>query len=434
MAPGSGELKAGDLIQDTYEVISQLGEGGMGATYKGRNIATGHAVAIKVMTPEFSRNSKAEALFKRESSLLRTVQNEAVIRYETTLKDAEGRFYLVMEYVEGKPLSHYISRGARLAPEDVLKLGKRLAGGIAALHKFNIIHRDIAPDNIMVPDDDIMGAKLIDFGLASDTVGTEKSIIGDSFAGKFSYSAPEQLGLFGAKVTPATDVYALGLVLMKIAGLSVPGEGMGAAALDARRNDLKIVDKKVPAELARVLEAMLRADPADRPADISAIFASGVSASAAAEPVAEPAKRGIALPLALGGIASAALAAGIWFFFIRSDLPTTGASITQAETANEALAADDPLASMIALIDKGGSDNLNAAFGALMAYGNDKANADTDRRKAYVMVAQMYDPDTYDATRSPFPGPNATAARRFYQRAADLGSDDAVAALERLGE
>ncbi|MEM9269137.1 MAG: serine/threonine-protein kinase, partial [Pseudomonadota bacterium] len=194
-------LSPGDVIQNTYRIDKLLGEGGMGATFAGQNIATDHPVAIKVMTPEFARNKKALELFRRESSLLRTVQNEAVIRYETTLQDGEGRLFLVMEYIDGHPLSYYISKGARLEGEDVLKLGRRLASGLAAIHKLGIVHRDVAPDNILVPQNDVQMATLIDFGLASDTVGSEKSIIGDTMAGKFSYMAPEQLGLFGGKVT-----------------------------------------------------------------------------------------------------------------------------------------------------------------------------------------------------------------------------------------
>lgn len=209
-------LRPGSVVQDSYRIERLLGEGGMAATFAATNLATGHPVALKVMSPAFSANRKAVELFRRESTLLRSVRNDAVIGYETTLMDAEGRLFLIMEFVDGKPLSDYVRKGLRLKPQDVLALGARLAGGLAAIHALGIVHRDIAPDNILIPHDDITEAKLIDFGLASDTVGTDQSIIGDSFAGKLSYCAPEQLGLYGNKARPATDAYALGLKPLSI--------------------------------------------------------------------------------------------------------------------------------------------------------------------------------------------------------------------------
>lgn len=186
-------LKPGTIIQDTYKITRLMGEGGMGATFAGRNLATDHDVAIKVISTAFSDNKRAVDLFRREANLLRTIQHEAVVRYETTLQDKEGRLFLVMELLDGAPLSDYVQKGARLGSEDVLRLGRRLAAGLDAIAAVGMVHRDIAPDNIFVPGGDIQSAKLIDFGLASNTVGTEKSILGDDFAGKFSYCAPEQL-------------------------------------------------------------------------------------------------------------------------------------------------------------------------------------------------------------------------------------------------
>ena len=127
-------LKPGDIIQDSYRIDALLGEGGMGATFRGTNLATGDVVAIKVMTADFARVPQSVDLFKREARLLRTVRSDAVIRYETILQDKQGRLFLIMEFVAGRPLSHYIERGARLSPRDVLKLGIRLADGLAAIH------------------------------------------------------------------------------------------------------------------------------------------------------------------------------------------------------------------------------------------------------------------------------------------------------------
>ncbi len=443
-------IRPGSVIQHTYEVTALLGEGGMGATFSGVNMATNHEVAIKVITAEFARNKKAADLFRREANLMRTIQSDAVVGYETTMMDESGQLYLVMEYIKGKPLSHFLEKGARLAEIDVLKLGRRLSEGLTAIHKFGIVHRDISPDNVMIPDDDILGAKLIDFGVASDTVGTEKSIIGDSFAGKISYAAPEQLGIGTGKVSPATDLYSLGLVLIRVAGLQVPGAGHGmAAAIDARRVDQDISDGRIGTPLAQVLRQLLKVDPAERPTNPVAEFDAALAALAKTalpppktdtdafndDPVHEDTgsagtKSGV---IAAAVLLLAALGGVGWFFMTQNAAPT-GVAMDNAEGARAALASEDPLAEINALIDRGGEDNLNVAFGALLAMSRNEEESDRMRAEASFAVAQMYDPATYDRARSPFPAANANSARRFYQQALELGHNGAQTALDRIGD
>lgn len=434
-------LGPGSIVQDTYRIESLLGEGGMGATFRATNMATGHPVAVKVMTPNFASNRQAVELFRRESTHLRSVQNDAVIRYETTLLDREGRLFLVMEFVDGKPLKHYIARGARLASQDVLALGLRVAQGLAAIHALGIVHRDIAPDNIMIPNEVVTKAKLIDFGLASDTVGTDKSIIGTGFAGKLDYCAPEQFGLFGNKIGPATDRYALGLVLMKVAGLPVPGEGKGMAAVEDRRLDVKIASDKVSPGLRRVLETLLRADPAQRGADLVALFEAAIAAEnnaggrrQAPEKIEAKGGDGAAgrsgLILAAAAVVVAALGAGGWYF-VTVAKPAVS---TEVEAARATLSADDPLRAVADQIAAGGTENLNAALAALIAYARDEARPAANRAQAAMMIARMYDPETHDVARSPFPEPNTAAARRYYEQAAKLGADEAAEALGRLAQ
>ncbi|MEM7472700.1 MAG: serine/threonine-protein kinase [Pseudomonadota bacterium] len=442
-ASGVFGIKPGDVIQNTYKVEKMLGEGGMGATFKGHNMTTDHDVAIKVMIPSFAKDERAVSLFKRESSLLRTVQSDAVIRYETTLQDAEGRLFLVMEYLPGRPLADYLKRGARLGSKDVLKLARRLAGGLDAIHKLNIVHRDIAPDNILVPEEDILKAKLIDFGLASDTAGTEKSILGDSVAGKFSYMAPEQLGLFGAKATPATDIYALGLVLMQVAGLSVPGAGKGIGAIEARRENLSLAGADISAPLKLLLENMLKADPGDRVRDLSAAIKRALDTPDDVDVTTPPGPSGggktgggekskMPMLIAAGVVALAVIGGGV--FFMTKDQPGDGSSINTTSDSKALLKEPDAVDKAIALVDQGGRENLEIALGALMKLGNDDAAEADTRIRALIEVAKMYDPQTYDPQRSPFAQANKSAARRMYQKAADLGSADAQNAVARLGE
>lgn len=438
-------LKPGSVLQDTYEIKSLLGEGGMGATFRGLNRASGHEVAIKVMTPSFAKNKKAVDLFRREANLLRTVRSDAVVRFETSMLDKDGRLFLVMEFVPGHPLAHYLKKGARLSSDDVLKLGLRLSQGLEAIHKLGIVHRDVAPDNVMISHEDINQAKFIDFGLASDSVGTDKSIIGDSFAGKLRYCAPEQLGLFGNEVSAATDAYALGLVLMRTSGLKLPGEGKGFAAVEDRKTDVKITDPKVEPGLKWALEQLLKANPKDRPTDLPSLFRQALSGGTkkASSAGAAPAKQSNAAPEASGGsklpliaaavVGLAMIAGGAWYVLNGAGGPSVEVN-ESVEIAQDAVAADNPLTAARDLLAAGGSQNLDAALGALIAISNDQELPQQDRADANILIAEMYDPKTHSTVTSPFPRPDPSAARRYYQRAVDLGSDPAREALNRLGE
>ncbi len=438
-------LKPGSVLQDTYEIKSLLGEGGMGATFRGLNRASGHEVAIKVMTPSFAKNKKAVDLFRREANLLRTVRSDAVVRFETSMLDKDGRLFLVMEFVPGHPLAHYLKKGARLSSDDVLKLGLRLSQGLEAIHKLGIVHRDVAPDNVMISHEDINQAKFIDFGLASDSVGTDKSIIGDSFAGKLRYCAPEQLGLFGNEVSAATDAYALGLVLMRTSGLKLPGEGKGFAAVEDRKTDVKITDPKVEPGLKWALEQLLKANPKDRPTDLPGLFRKALSggakksASAGAAPEKQPAATPEAsgsskLPLVAAAVVGlAVIVGGAWYVLNGAGGPSAEVN-ESVGIAQDAVAADNPLTAARDLLAAGGSQNLDAALGALIAISNDQELPQQDRADANILIAEMYDPKTHSTVTSPFPRPDPSAARRYYQRAADLGSDPARDALNRLGE
>lgn len=436
-------LKPGDIVQDTYRVDHLLGQGGMGATFAGHNLASEHGVAIKVISAQFAENKKAADLFKREANLLRSLQHDAIVRYETILQDKQGRLFLVMELLEGQPLSHYFSKGARLSPIDTLKLGRRLASGLDALAAVGTVHRDISPDNIFVPDGEIQKAKLIDFGLASQTVGSEQSILGDTFAGKFSYSAPEQLGQFDAEVSPRTDAYALGLVLMKAAGLEVPGEGKGLAAGAARRTDIEVPRDKIGHALAELLASLLRLDPAERPNPLTPAFEralagvgqdmprSDVTQAAVAGAAAKP--KGKGAMIAGAGIAAIAIIGAV-VFFLRPQPVLEGPSTQQGAQGETFLQADDAFSEIRAAIDQGDSDSLNAAFGALLALGRDEAEPAADRIRALIMGAEMLDPQTFDTATSPFDAPDASFARRLYDLAAGLGSAEAQAAAARLEE
>ena len=266
-------LAAGTRLNGIFEIDRPIASGGMGEVYQGHVIETGDPVAIKVMRTDLVDNATALALFRKEASALHNLHHEAIVRYYVFSSDPGiGRHYLAMEFVDGQPLSVLLQRGP-LGFEAVLVLQQRLAAGLNAAHQPPpIIHRDLSPDNVLIPSGDLAKAKIIDFGIARSTRTGDGTIIGGGFAGKYNYVSPEQLGLFGGDVTPKSDIYSLGLVLAEcLTGRPIDMGGTQLEVLEKRRTipDLRAIDRR----LRPLLEKMLQPNPADRPDSMAAVAA-----------------------------------------------------------------------------------------------------------------------------------------------------------------
>lgn len=426
------QISIGSLIQSTYRIDSVLGEGGMGTTYLATHIALNHKVAVKVIGAELSRNSKALSLFKREAHLMRGLTldkaSDALVRIETLLSDSHGNHFLIMEYVTGEPLSHYVKKGARLSSTDIHKLAERLLSGLNALHQRGIIHRDISPDNIMVPDGDISQSKILDFGLASDSVGTDKSILGDTFAGKLNFAAPEQLGLFGGDVTSKSDLYSLGVVLMSLSGAPIAKVTTMAEAISTRAKDIDVSTARVDERTKDVLRNLLRADPKNRSAPVGAYAVENTVIERAGTTGSASWKTSIALTLA-AALLLIFVGGGAYYLMFWDPKPPLQEDV---QIAAQALEADDPLSEARSLVDTGGSQNLNAALGALMKLEADQNNVPNVRADAAIMIAKMYDSEGFNSERSPFPTPNDKAALRFYKKALNHGNSGVQPHITRL--
>ncbi|MBS0123546.1 serine/threonine protein kinase [Thetidibacter halocola] len=269
-APVLGKLPAGTLINNNYEITEELNSGGMGEVYRGINIHGGPPVAIKAILQEKSADSEAAVLFKREAITLSHLADETIVRYYNYVHDRDlNRFFLVMEFIAGVPLKDHVAQTGPLSVEEVKTLIRRIAGGLAKAHGQQVFHRDLSPDNIMLPRGIVSEARIIDFGIAKSTVMEEGTMHG-RFAGKLKYVAPEQLGHFGGTIGPATDIYGLALLICA-AALGKPLD-MGssiAEAVDRRRAipDLSALDP----ELRPLLSWMLEPDPADRPRNMDMV-------------------------------------------------------------------------------------------------------------------------------------------------------------------
>lgn len=268
--PGRAETGVGTQLSGIYELDERIASGGMGEVYRGHNIQTGDLVAIKIVLPEFARDQTILSLFRKEASILNHLSHEAVVRYHVfTVDPVIGRPYLAMEFVDGQSLFDVMRKGP-MAPSDVCRLCHRLASGLSAVHRAGAIHRDLSPDNVILPDGRVERAKIIDFGIARSAHVGGETLIGGRFAGKYNYVSPEQLGLYGGEVSERSDIYSLGLIL---------AAALRGRPLDMTGSQVDVVEKRrvvpnltgIDGKMRPIVEAMLQPDPGRRPASMAEI-------------------------------------------------------------------------------------------------------------------------------------------------------------------
>ncbi|WP_375176003.1 serine/threonine-protein kinase [Pseudooceanicola sp.] len=248
----------GDLLNNTYRIEAILGRGGTSEVYKARSEISGRVMAIKALRAEFASNEDFLALMTREEDI-RDVRHDAIVRYFDTQRMPNGVVYLVMDYVDGPGLDRKLADGG-MSASDLMIIGERVTQGLIAAHGRNIVHRDLSPDNIILRNDVPSEAVIIDFGIAKDTNPGAETIVGNEFAGKYAYAAPEQLS---GKTDQRSDIYSLGALLLSTFRGKKP---------DIGRNPMEVVEKKkhpldlegVPDPLRRIIARMTHPDPDQR--------------------------------------------------------------------------------------------------------------------------------------------------------------------------
>ena len=273
--PSFGSGPPGGLVgyqlNDLFEIVRFIARGGMGEVYEGRNLASGERVAIKVILPQYAADAQFMSLFRREASALERLGHDALVKYRTLAFDRVTQLnYLAIEFVDGVPMSDVLD-GVAADPGLVRVVLRRLAGGLGAAHANGVVHRDLSPDNILLPDGDVARAKIIDFGIAKDTNPGEKSVVGEAFAGKFGYAAPEIFGKYKRSVGPWTDVYSLALTVLAFARGAPLDMGVTIVdALDARDHVPDI--SFLASDLVPVFTGMLEPDPEVRFRSMEAVI------------------------------------------------------------------------------------------------------------------------------------------------------------------
>ena len=252
-----------------FEVLSHLGSGGMGEVYRARDRRLGRDVALKFLTSELAPDAEARERLRREA-LAASALNHPHICTLHDIVDDEGRPVLVMEIVEGEPLSAMIRKGG-LPIETVVRYGEQLADALAHAHAHGIIHRDLKPSNIVVT---AAGrAKVLDFGIARqmhpadlDAATKNGSALTDAgaVAGTLRYLAPEVLA--GQPADARSDIWALGVVLYEMATGMRPFEGSTGVALTGAilHEPMAPLPVRIPGTLRTVLQKCLAKEPSQR--------------------------------------------------------------------------------------------------------------------------------------------------------------------------
>lgn len=266
-----GILPIGFVLNGIYEVKRFIARGGMGEVYEGVNVNAEERVAVKVILPHLAADPKVQALFRKEAKTLTSLAHPALVQYRVLAREPrKDLLYIVTDFIDGEPLTNLIGRNSPTTAELAM-LTRRLAEGLHAAHSHGAIHRDISPENVLLPDGVLSRAKIIDFGIAKSMEIGAQTVVGDGFAGKLGYVAPEQFGDFDRRIGPWTDVYSLGLVVLALAGGRAPDMGTTLVeAIDRRRAGADL--GPVPTLLQPLFSRMLTPDPRGRPQTMAEVI------------------------------------------------------------------------------------------------------------------------------------------------------------------
>jgi tetratricopeptide (TPR) repeat protein/predicted Ser/Thr protein kinase len=246
-----------------YEILSLLGEGGMGAVYKARDRELDRVVALKVIRPEMAAHPEVLARFKQELILARKVTHRNVIRI-FDLGEVGGTKFITMDYVEGQDLKGLVRTKGKLPAEEIVQIVKQVCLALEAAHAEGVIHRDLKPQNIMV--DQQSRVYVMDFGIARSIEPGGMTQTG-MLVGTPEYMSPEQVR--GEHVGPRSDIFALGLILYELLTGKMPYEANTAQASMFKRTKEPArpaieVDPSVPPFLSEVARKCLEIDPKRR--------------------------------------------------------------------------------------------------------------------------------------------------------------------------
>ena len=253
------ELSTGSIFAERYQIIEEIGKGGMGRVYKVDDKQIKEKVAIKLLKSEIAADEKTIERFRNEIKLARKITHKNVCRMHDLNKEEET-YYITMEYVDGEDLKVLIHQTGKLTIETAVSIAKQICEGLAEAHRLGVIHRDLKPQNIMV--DKSGNACIMDFGIARSLEGKGITRAG-MMIGTPEYMSPEQVE--GKEVDQRSDIYSLGIILYEMLTGRVPFEGDTAFTVGFKQKSVKPEDPRnlnprIPQDLGLLILRCLEKD------------------------------------------------------------------------------------------------------------------------------------------------------------------------------
>ncbi|MEY4550239.1 MAG: hypothetical protein RL685_6434 [Pseudomonadota bacterium] len=211
-------LAVGEILQNRYRVVREIGAGGMGTVYEGENLLIRRRVAIKVMRSDASNSTELCARFEREAQIASQIPSDHITEVLDMGELESGQRFIVMEYLVGESLSERLNRATRLPVPELLGLVRQALSALGAAHRVGVIHRDIKPDNVFILSEKAGYSdfvKLLDFGISKipNLPGEATLTQSGMFVGTPSYMAPEQVS--GGAASSLWDLYSMGVILYR---------------------------------------------------------------------------------------------------------------------------------------------------------------------------------------------------------------------------
>jgi serine/threonine-protein kinase len=255
-----------EILGDRYEMQDAIGRGGMATIYRAVDLRMGRTVAVKILREVYSSDPKFVTRFQREARAASLLQHPNIVQVFDYGQSGDN-YYIVMEFVDGTDLRRYLKRNGKLSSERAVTIAHSVSLGLGAAHKRGIVHRDVKPQNIMLNDENLI--KLTDFGIASvyKDAGAERLTTTGMTLGTVQYYAPEQAQ--GEVVTPAADIYALGIVMYEMLTGRPPFDGDTPVAVAMKHiqeppEPPSTYNPSIAPGLERIILRCLEKDPRDR--------------------------------------------------------------------------------------------------------------------------------------------------------------------------
>ena len=250
-------------INDRYQIVRTIGEGGMANVYLARDLILNRDVAVKILRGDLADDEKFVRRFQREAINASSLSHPNIVEMYDVGED-DGKYYIVMEYVEGKTLKSLIKKRGALTLPEVIDIMLQLTSAIACAHDSNIIHRDIKPQNVLIKEDGIV--KITDFGIAMALNSNELTQT-NTVMGSVHYLPPEQANGRGATVK--SDIYSLGIVMYELLTGEIPFKGDNAVeiAIKQMKNQIPSVcsiNDQIPQSVENIILKACAKNPKNR--------------------------------------------------------------------------------------------------------------------------------------------------------------------------